>query len=328
VAAQPEGADFEFGGIEPGNWLLIADGAAGGIEVYGEMAVFVEEGRDVARLELPAFPLTEIRGRLIPVAGQALPEQLLVTATLRRPEANEFPANAVHADWRKIPSTLVAAGGQFTLDNLMLGQEYTLLVHDRLSSVPLGAAHLVGGQPEALSIRLGGVGSLRGRVLNNRGEACTGMEVHLTTGLGTVQGEPADIQTRRLTTGFDGSFVFESVPSGPARILLPGDPDSARLVSIPVGRPAIVDLACRIWVPVVINLRPGSTTPYQAREQFLIVPQPGTVVSTKVRELRLESLRTELEPGNYTITRTATMESKPFQVLPRLGGPIDIEFTE
>jgi hypothetical protein len=177
-------------------------------------------------------------------------------------------------------------------------------------------------------LALGGVGSIRGRVLNPRSEACTGQEVRLTTGLGTLRGEPGDIQTWTTTSGFDGSFVFENVPVGQVRLYIPGDDSTGRLLSVTAGRATVADMSCRIWVTILFDLRNEGSTPFAPKEQFLIIPQPGTVVRDEVAEVYFDSLRAEMEPGAYTLMRTATMENVPFRVDARLDGAVKIQFTQ
>ncbi|MBI1290985.1 hypothetical protein GC173_07035 [bacterium] len=325
---EPSGSDFLFSDVPPGDWLLGAEAAKDDEVFYGEQLVNVEPGKDVSGLSLELKPVTSITGRLLNPPGELDFPQVLLEADPIRSAVAGFPAEATHSDWRRLPTASVANAGTFVLDNLISGVHYRIIAKNSQTGTMLGAGEAVAGDDKPMALTLGGVGSVRGRVLNSRAEACTGQEVRLTTGLGTLRGEPGDVQTRSTTTSFDGSYVFEDVPVGQVRAYLPDDNTSGRLLSVSAGRATVCDLSCRIWVSIVLDLRASGPTAFTPKEQFLIIPQPGTVVRDQVTEVYLDSLQASLEPGAYTIMRTATMENVPFRVDARLDGSIKLEFKQ
>jgi len=196
-----------------------------------------------------------------------------------------------------------------------------------------GSESILGGavvrsdtESSELAVSLSGAGRVRGYVQNERGETCAGAKVILATGLGTMEGAIGTIQRRTAVVRFDGSYSFPAVPTGNARIHVEGEEKAARLIYIPNNDTVDMNLECRTWVAVNFEVRDASGQDIGPREHFLVIAQPGTAVRDEVRELTAENLEALLEPGRYVITRTATMESRPFEVLPRLDGTIPIEF--
>lgn len=218
--------------------------------------------------------------------------------------------------------------GTFELFDLLAQTEYRARVHKKGSNLLLGGTLInLEGQElrEGLEVSLEGTGRITGFVFNDRREACSGTRVVLSAGLGTMEGMAAGIQRRTTEVRFDGSFSFDAVPVGNARVALEGDDTRGRLIYIPFNQEVTVELACRTWVDVEFALT-ARDRPIGEREHFLVIAQPGTVVRDTVREIFYEDLRLRLEPGRYVITRTSTMESQPFEVVPRLDGTIAITY--
>jgi hypothetical protein len=319
-------ATTTFERVEPGALLLIAEAKGpDGVIHYAEAPVDLSARDASTKTVLALEPLVSLKGKLVEGAPNLDPQRTVIEAIAN--VGGTVPELAgPHADWRRGPRSTIGVGGNFAVENLVRSRPYLIRVKDSAGNL-VGSAEVTGGQSNVPSISLGGLGIVRGRILSARGEACGDQEVRLVVGLGTVEGTAGDMQERTSRTSFDGTYRFENVPAGQARLYLPGDSTSNRLISVSSGRETVIQMQCRRWVRVALDLRIEGT-PLKPNEQFLVIPQPGTVVADKVKELTAEQLSVVLEPGAYMLTRTATMESAPFDVGQGLDGSVTVTFKE
>ncbi|MCC5877078.1 MAG: hypothetical protein JJU11_12735 [Candidatus Sumerlaeia bacterium] len=322
--------EWSFDEISSGSYLLAIQAEdAAGRNWYHEDRVVVMDGALEEPSNVVLNQLWEIPGRFttaIPGGGNY--EDLEVIARLRERDSDSLFPPRFQPEFRRLPKAEVAPDGSFLLKDLKEGMEYRIQVVRPDSDSRLGGAILVAGADKVskpLEVSLEGTGSVSGRVFNDRNESCSGVTITLTAGLGTMEGMAGSIQRRTATVGYDGKFSFDAVPVGNARISIEGDDITGRLFYVPFNQEVELELECRTWVDVDFALKDPSN-PITEREHFLVIAQPGTVVKDPIRELHGNDLRSRLEPGRYVITRTSTMESRSFEVLPRLDGTISITF--
>lgn len=319
-------APFTIADVKPGVYLLAAELENNGTIWYSErpITVAVSGGGPVGSLTLR--PLTAARGKLVgdpPAAGY---QSLSVSAQPIDVTDDPFPTGTAKNSWRRLPVSSVSDSGIVTVENLRSDLDYLLLVEDRAAGEILGSALAAPRSAEPVRIALLGVGELSGRVLNQFGEACVGVTVELSTGIGTLEGEGGTLQTRRAATNSRGEYRFPHVPAGQSRLVFAGETTAARLVGITRAKSFTIDSTCRSYVAVELLLTGEPQPPIRDGEQFLVIPQAGTDAGFPVKELQYGPLRAELQPGKYTLTRTSTMESRAFEVAPRLDGEVRIDF--
>ncbi|CAN5216171.1 hypothetical protein BH09SUM1_BH09SUM1_08470 [soil metagenome] len=319
-------APFTFKDVEPGDYMLAAEAQRNGVIYYAEKRLKIEGSATGEAGELVLHPLGSLKGQMIGTPPAGGYTGLAIHAAPLNSDANDFPLEAARSSWRRIPFATTSDAGAFALENLIDGVSYLITVQNRATGQLIGGAVGSVGLAEAVRVSLDGVGTVTGRVLNPRGEACSGETIRLVTGLGALEGAVPDIQDRQTTTTFDGAYRFLAVPVGQARIGVGADTLPLQLLSVRTGDETIVDLACLDYVTITFEIHAGQDHPFQSGEQFLVLPQAGTDTTKVVRELTMNALRARLEPGKYIITRTATMESRSFEVNPRLDGPVSIDF--
>lgn len=316
---------FVFDNVMSGAYLLAAIMETGGETYYAEKWIRVPPLATARNEELLLRTLRDVEGTIVSGrAGDAAGELFLRAENLSSESAD---ATGVWSspDWRLNPKGR-AGGGAFVVQNLIEGDEYLILASATEDGPVLGSGHVTGRQRDPVEIALGGVGTIRGRLTSSLGSACPGEEVSLTSGIGVLEGRPGSVQKRTTRTRFDGTFEFAAVPAGSVRVVLQNAPEEGRLVNLPADETLDLSLGCRSYVNVSFRLTSAPDSPIAGTEQFLILPQPGTVVRQAVTEISYRKPEVALEPGSYTITRTATMESASFTVVARVHGQIAIHF--
>lgn len=321
-------AGFTFVGVKPGHYLLLGEATTPNGTWYGEKAVLVESGQALRIPEFELYKLTQVKGLLADPVDATTFSDLTITA--QPVKALDVP---VYIDWsgvkeRKRPIASTSASGEFTLENVLEGHRYAIKVVDRETRDEVGSAVGIGGREGRIRIVVGGTGTVTGTVTNARGQACEGATVELTANLGSVAEVRGQVEVRRAAVDYNGTYRFESVPVGPARVVLAGDGSSARLITVQKGQTFTLDLECRDFVSMEIQVTdndPGES--FRPREQFLIIPKPGTETLKPLIEATYGELKLELEAGSYTITRTSTMESRSFEVHPLMPGEVSVDFT-
>lgn len=326
VTAEDRLTTAGFSSISPGAYLLSAEStSSNGSIVYAERELNVTAGGMPELEPLKLEPLGLVEGRLLHVN-----EDLAALQLTARPLASgggpERQWN--YPEWRRVPSATIAGDGKFRVDHLPAGTPYLLLVANPQTGEKMGSAVTQAGRAAETLIALDGVGTISGRVSTDGNEGCENRLVEVVAGLSPRAGESQPPQTRSTRTRFDGSYEFQDLPVGSARVVLDGDQAGARLVSVPRNGVARIDVRCRVWVDIEFAIRGDNGTPFRATEQFLVLPKPGTVVRDPIVEVQYGNPRVQLEPGQYTITRTQTMESRSFEVGARLDGVIPVNFTE
>jgi len=321
-------ARFTFEDVEPGLYLLLGEAESGsGGHYYSETRLQLEPAEQYEAGALKLAPLGRIQGELVdPGEGETRRDITLSAEPLEEEEGSRFFKNFPPADSRRIPDFSVSPGGSFEIRNLIEGRRYLIKARANGQGSVLGTAQAEAGSSETVRLLLSGTGSVSGSVRNTRGEACAGTEVILSTRPGAYSAEKIRQQVRRQTIDYDGRYRFENLPSGPARIRLADEDGAARLISVPEDGNLEINFSCRDYVFVKFDVSDGSGQPIEAKEQFIVMPKPGTKAEVPLIELTYEELETRLEPGEYTIMRTATMESRSFRVNPRMDGTIQIDF--
>ncbi|MCC6545720.1 carboxypeptidase regulatory-like domain-containing protein [Candidatus Sumerlaeota bacterium] len=320
-------APFAFPAVKPGTYLLAAETGEGDLRQYAEKKVEHAAASFGDTGELRLEPLGQVRARLLPSQDITDFNEVAVTAKPVSPTGDPFGGAAAHNDWRRTPATSIAEGGVTTVDNMSAGVEYLLLVENRATKQVIGSASASLTSTQPIKIALQGTGNITGFVKNSRNEACTETKVELRTGLGSVEGEAPDMQTRTTMTDYKGAYTFPNVPSGQCRIALAGDDSTSRLVTVTAGKDFNYDFTCRTYVSITFHVKDADDKPFKDKEAFYVVPTAGTVTDYPVRELRFGAMDARLEPGNYIITRMSTLASKSFEVSPRLDGEMTIDFT-
>jgi hypothetical protein len=316
---------LEAANLPVGSSLMVVEATdrANGRVWYAEEQVSVGAGVSNAEVRLE-----ELTSRTARLAG-TIPANRQLAARLTREGSTPwslFPPDFRLAD-RREPTATIDPDGHMTLANLKTGARYLLEVIDAANGDVLGGAVVDPADREPLRVSIEGTGSIRGRVLSDRGEVCSGVEVILVTGLGTAEGALGTIQERRQTVGFDGFYRFDRVPVGQVRLFLDGDQAEARLIYVPRDRELEINLQCRTLVAIRFAVTTGSASPaIEPGETFLVLPRPGTTPRQRVLELRADNLAARLEPGQYTLTRARTLESRPFDVLPRMEPTVRLDF--
>lgn len=319
-------AAFAFDGVKPGVYLLAAESVREGSAWYSEQSVEVSPGGGGGLGEITLQPLGEARGQLVGDSADAF-KALAVSAQPVDNSGDPFPDGSAKNGWRRLPVTSVSESGLVTVENLRSGVDYLLLVTKRDKGTVVGSAVSSSAATRPVKIALGGTGDVTGRVRNSRDEACVGVELELKTGLSTLEGAGGDIQVRVARTDYQGEYHFPHVPAGQSSLSLRGDPGSDRLVGVTAGGSFAYDFKCRSFVAVSIELVGTPEKPYAAKEQFYVIPQPGTKTAYPIKELQFGSMKAELEPGAYTITRVSTLESRTFEVTPRMDGSVPVDFS-
>lgn len=318
---------YRFEKVNPGQYLLAGEHDSPDSHWYGEVAVTVNEKQEVEAPPLVLRRLHEVKGQLVGAPPGNDSRRVIVTAKLLdAPTDVAYEMNP--GERRKLPIASTSDSGSFIVENLLEGRAYALTATDRQTKTLLGSARTEPGAANPVLLPLKGVGTLSGVVRTARGEACTGSEVKLTTGLGTLDGERGVPALWTARAGLDGTYRFENVPAGQSRLWLGDEEDAARIVNIPREGAVVIDMQCRVLLPIEFKLETASPKGFGPREQFLVVAKPGYPVKQSVQEMTAESPKLILEPAQYTITRTATMESQNFEVLPRLDGVVHITFTK
>lgn len=319
-------AAFRLERVSPGIYLLVAERKGPEATWYGEREVVVGDRAVAPAGVLVLRELVEVSGAFssAPPSGDFRQVRLEAARVTPLEQAAPLP---VGPEGRRLPIASSSDTGTFTLENLERGVPYHITAYNRRDNRLLGAARVVPGEAGMLRLALSGVGGVAGRVRNPSGEACTGLRVHLSTGLGSLEGGGGVKQTWQTFTSYDGTYAFENVPMGQAQIKTEADPTPGRLIFVKPGEVLSVDMYCRAVIEVVFELS-GASVPFEPQEQFLVVAKPGYVVADPIRELTLENLVTTLEPGKYTFTRTRTMESTDFEITPRFEGTVAIRFEE
>lgn len=315
----------EFDNVMSGAYLLAAIVETGGETYYAEKWIRVPPLATELTEEIVLRTLRDVEGAIISgKAGDAAGELFLRAENLSG-DAAATQGVWSSPEWRLNPKGR-AGGGVFVMQNLVAGEEYLILASATEGGPVLGSGHVTARQRDLVEIALGGVGTIRGRITSSLGSACPGEEVNLTSGIGVLEGRPGSIQRRTTRTRFDGSYEFHAVPVGSVRVALQNSPEEGRLVNLQRDETLAINLGCRTYVSVSFRLTGPPDAPINPTEQFLILPQPGTVVKQAVTEISYGKPEVMLEPGSYTITRTATMESASFTVVARVHGQIPIHF--
>lgn len=320
---------FTFDSVAPGVYLMTAlvETASEG-EFYLEKPVVVNPGQPLELGTLNVDRLVDIHGRLVDPMNEVDFGKLTAEAEMIRKERFLPRIRENETFWRR-PVSSTGKSGSFVLENMRVGAEYFVRVVDRETGRIVGSAKVTPQKTnKQLNILLGGTGDVFGRVTNARGEACTNQRLALATGLGSLSKEVGDVQQWETTTSFDGTYRFSTVPAGQARLVLNDKEQKARLISIPADSAIRIDMNCLILVSLSFDVSTSKDEPLTRGEQFLIVPKPGTIVQENpVKEITLDNMTALLEPGEYTITRTKTMQSRSFKVVPRLDGEVRLDFT-
>jgi hypothetical protein len=317
---------FRLPDVRSGTYLLVAETREGGGISYGEKRVAVGDAPTTDLGEVTVRPLTEIRGEFTGAPAGFDPRTVLVEARPMADDSGQF-IDTFPSKGRRLPISSTSDSGSFAIENTAKGDPYKVVAIHRQSGEVLGSALAEAGDGKPVRIALGGVGSVRGSVRGKQNQACVGSEVELVTGLGSLDGQRGVLQTWRTFVNYEGNYSFEGVPAGQARLTIIGEQDSNRLINVPRGSAITINLNCRTYVEVVLELVPGAETRFQPREQFVVVAKPGYDVKQRVHELTLEKLSVPLEPARYMITRTSTMETREFEVNPNSTGMIRIDFS-
>jgi len=308
---------FETKGLENGAYDLWAFiGAAPAIE-SANLSFTVGGGTEIVLPTIVAVPLEELTVRLL--------------TSREFPDVSDLALRVIPSDASSDSGTIAVLppatrSEDFTIFGLRKGAEYRIEAFSAANTDPAAAAIVIGGGAKELRLLARGTGTLVGSVLNRRHEACSSTTVELTAGLGNLEGTDLGIQTRRTVTTFDGKYRFEAVPIGQARLLVGGEADTTRLVSIQANRTADIPLVCRIYIPVTFEFSETGAAPIDPDEQIVVVAQAGTVVKKPVHEFKASAPAAALEPGRYSVMRTRTMKSTAFEIQPLFRGIMRIDF--
>ncbi len=324
-AAQPDGT-FELLDLPTGRVEIAALSRIGDGVLTGRTAIQVAPGEERHNVAVQLRPVGAVAVRLLGTVQHPVAE---LEATVQRSSpgpAHGSPVESVVPDW-PVPSIAMSETGLVRISSLEAGVEYVLTVRDRATRKPLAGAVLRPPDESVAVVPLGGTATVRGMVLTDNGTACTGVEIELVTNLALFGSEVPSPDRRRARTGFDGRFEFADVPAGRARLTVGGDESTARFLTLNAGQLLELSLPCRD-LPLV-RLWPYSTAGESIgeREQFVVMSIAGTKTPETLIELTGARLEARLAPGEYSIVRTATMESRSFKVRSGLTEPLTIEFT-
>ncbi len=315
----------EFDGLQPAAYLVTALIEGAGEPRYDEAYIPVGEEDALLEVELRPVGIRSVKGRLLP--GSRSVDSITVRA---RPLAGRAAPDSIpwaSPELRRAPSASTTSGGAYRLDDLKVGADYFLTAEIRETGEVIGSAQLSARMDDGPEIALNGTGEVSGRALSTTNEACAGVELELIVGA-TISGAIGKAESRRTKVAFDGTFRFEHVPVGSARLILGGDTRTARLVAVEPGGQQRLSLQCRTMVAVTFEVADSPDRPFRSSDQFFLLAKLGTTMRESVREITYAALALELEPGEYTITRTSTMTSRSFQVVPNSGGRIRVDFSE
>ncbi len=324
--------DFHVGNLRPGVYrLLLLAEAPDGREYFQEMPLRIEAGNNPDLGTVVLSELFEVEGRFVapPGFGDSFRDIVLNARELDR-DPRAFPVPEDFAPWQRQPLAAISETGQFSIEHVVAGREYAILAENRQNGEVLGSALLSGDDAaEGKSVELGlqGTGAVTGTVMNDRDEACADVLVEVITGLGRVEGPAVPRQRWKTRTDFRGQFRLENLPAGQARLILQGDDAAGRLINVPRGGELALELTCRTFLLVNLEVIAPEDRPLSADEQFLVIARSGDAARRPVQEIYGSDMEVQLEPGRYTLTRTSTMESRHFEVAPRSPGRIRVDFT-
>lgn len=324
--AEPDGT-FELLDLPTGDVDIAALAAVGGAIHTGRARVLVAPGEEKHNLVIALRPLTDISVKLLgtslhPVAELEATVQRLDEGASRKGEA----AESTIPGW-PTPSIAMSETGLVRISSLEAGHEYVLTVRDRATRRSLAGAVLRPPDDSVAMVPLGGTATLRGVVLNEANTACAGAELELVTNLALFGTDVPSPDRRRIRSGFDGRFEFANVPAGRARLTVNRDESTARFLTLNADQLLDLSLPCqerpnvRIWPFSTAGESIGDS------EQFVVMSLAGTKTPETLVELTGARLEVRLAPGDYSIVRTATMETRPFKVRSNLTEPLSIEFT-
>ncbi len=325
TTADEEG-NFQFANVRPGEYLVTAEGNQDGGESYAEGRISVTPDQAEVEVTLELTELGVVRGQLIggsPEGGWRTTEVVALD-----PDNSMFDLEGSKAASEALQlASVIAGSGGFEIDHLLPGKKYLLVARNRETGLALGSS-VAGAGDHDVKIGLNGTGTISGYVNAEDGTACAGAELRLTTGISGGEGTGGDIQTRRTVTDFEGRYEFPYVPAGRARLWLVTDEANARLLTVPAGKDVSISLSCRVLVPIAFDIQGGAEEAFQPDEHFLLIAQPGNRARKRVHEISYRQPEATLEPGEYIITRTSTMQSRRFEVLSRISGTLRIDFSE
>ncbi len=324
--SQSEKIAIDFSQLKPGDYLVVASETGKGSNRYAEVPVTLDRGVLETTVEVELEDLYTQSGKLTATSNQDYTEYRIKTTKLQEKVGVFEPARFYNKSPRRVPSANITTSGEFSIQDLITGGQYLILAEDRETGEETGSAYITAGETPYLELALRGTGRVAGKVTNSLGEACEGKVIELTTSLGVLDGVSGTIQTRETIVNYDGTFVFDHVPVGSCRLMFKNEEASLRLLTVVKNEETFLNLECRTIVNISFLLDDTEDQPFSTSEQFLVMAQPGTVVAEPVLEISFDDLKVELEPGEYTITRTQTMESRSFVVSPRMDGEIEISF--
>jgi RNA polymerase sigma factor (sigma-70 family) len=195
IAATDSDGRFRIVGIGPGKFRVMAMSDA--FATAAPTVVFARPGTESTELVLELASRTRVHGTVTsnnaPVAGA----RMMVIDPQLRPLALTEPG----------PSAFSQSDGTFALHSMPGRFDIVATPYD----VVAPRSVTIGGDELAVAIEVTRRATLRGRVVAH-GKPVAGAEVYCMH-----PGVPLDPSTR-LRTGSDGTFAFEGVPSGPARV--------------------------------------------------------------------------------------------------------------
>lgn len=225
------------------------------------------------------------------------------------------------------PEVTIGETGFVRIRNLERGRDYLFTVREKETRRTVAGSAIRAPWKGSIVVPLGGTGSVSGFIRKASGAACEGITVELVSNLASYGNEIATVEKRSTRTNYEGQFRFEAVPAGPARVIVSGDQARARVLTVPANESVTLAFTCddRQAVQLIIFAPPDH--PVADNEQLMVLSQPGTRTPQTLIELTGPFPEAPLQPGEYTLLRTSTMERVPFTVISGQSAPIRVTLT-
>ncbi len=319
---------FEVMDLPSGEVVLVGLSRVAGKTLTGRAKLRVGAGEEMHNVAVALRPVSDMTVKLLGVSLHPIAE---LEATVQRvggdAQSPQSQPEQLVEGW-PTPAIAMSETGLVRVSSLEAGEEYVLTVRDRATRKSLAGAVLRPPDDSVAMVPLGGTATLRGAVLNEANTACVGAELELVTNLALFGSDVPSPDRRTTRSGFDGRFEFANVPAGRARLTVNRDEAGARFLTLNADQLVELSLPCaerplvRIWPFSTAGESIGET------EQFVVMSLAGTKTPETLLELTGSRVEARLAPGDYSIVRTATMESVSFKVRSNLAEPLTVEFTK